>query len=370
MKSELAVSALFLLVAPLFLSAQDFGLKKTTADIPETYTVKPGDTLWDISQTFLGDPFEWPELWKKNDFIRNPHWIYPGQKITFGMKSVAKTPPPVPVVKAPPPAPLPEEPAPEPVREASAVKVPAPPVDKNVIRMLSKPSPVFTEKSFMRTGFICPRSEISRSKVIRIEGEQISAIRYDTVITDRGSRQGIKPGDILAVIGIGDVVKHPDTGHNYGVVVRIKGILKVGSVGENQSRCTVAETLEPLAVDDRVMPYTPSGGPLFDAWVRPDTEIRGIILAVNEPMLSIHTDDILYLDKGARDGVRAGDLFTVYKRKSSVSDTGHLESLGELTAISVMPGETAVLVTALKGENINIGDRVELIARCRIMEKK
>ena len=47
----------------------------------EIYTIKQGDTLWDISSKFLKDPFLWPKLWQRNPYITNPHWIYPGQPI-------------------------------------------------------------------------------------------------------------------------------------------------------------------------------------------------------------------------------------------------------------------------------------------------
>ncbi|MEP7280580.1 MAG: LysM domain-containing protein [Rubrivivax sp.] len=47
---------------------------------PDRYTVKRGDTLWDISKLFLTTAWRWPELWGMNlDQIRNPHLIYPGQ---------------------------------------------------------------------------------------------------------------------------------------------------------------------------------------------------------------------------------------------------------------------------------------------------
>ena len=58
------------------------GQKQEEISQGSTYTIRKGDTLWNISIRVYGDGYKWPQIAAHNN-IPNPNLIYEGNTITF-----------------------------------------------------------------------------------------------------------------------------------------------------------------------------------------------------------------------------------------------------------------------------------------------
>src|SRR5262245_32943232 len=56
----------------------------TPAPGEQVHVVVRGDTLWDLARQFYGDPYLWPQLWERNKYVLDAHWIYPGDPLVLG----------------------------------------------------------------------------------------------------------------------------------------------------------------------------------------------------------------------------------------------------------------------------------------------
>ncbi|MDA8215448.1 MAG: LysM peptidoglycan-binding domain-containing protein, partial [Nitrospiraceae bacterium] len=83
---KIAVSS-FIIRLAVFLIAI---LLPVAALLAGEYTIKQGDTLWDISEERMKDPFLWKKLWKANPHIKNPDLIFPGQKLNIPGEAAEK----------------------------------------------------------------------------------------------------------------------------------------------------------------------------------------------------------------------------------------------------------------------------------------
>src|SRR5215210_7667132 len=52
----------------------------------QVHVIERGDTLWDLAARFYGNPYLWPQIWEKNQYILDAHWIYPGDPLVMSLE--------------------------------------------------------------------------------------------------------------------------------------------------------------------------------------------------------------------------------------------------------------------------------------------
>jgi len=230
-------------------------LAQEKKETEEFYTIKQGDTLWEISSKFLKDPFLWPKLWQRNPYITNPHWIYPGQPIRLSpLEDLKKEEPKKVVVEEKPK----EEKPKEAIVEAEVKKVEPPPIEKKPeVVVEAKPTeakPTFFPEA-RSAGFL---SEIDLQGIGIIldskEGKTLMS-QEDIVYLAFKTSKPIMIGDKYTVFRAVEVVKHPVTDQKIGKKYHITGNIQIIDQHGNFFTAKVIEAFDAILKGDMLQPY-------------------------------------------------------------------------------------------------------------------
>lgn len=315
---------------------------------PNDYVIQSGDTLWDLAGKWLGNPFLWPQIWDRNRYILDSHWIYPGDPLVVpGPPTVV--PPEGPPPAAEPPAPPPAEPEPrKPERvEAAPTRPPLVPV--------ADPSDLYC------SGYIAPPSRPAPALwVVGSELEKTSKAQGDVVYLSAGRSQGVEPGDRYAIERPTGPVVHPVTGAELGPYIKRLGRLRVLVSMAERAIAVIELACEDIRVGDEVVPWQDMSVPMipplgrFDRYdVTPSGGPEGFVVELADRLSAVGDGSLIHTDLGAR-AIRPGELLTLYR------DNGDLPRLllGRAVVLTVEGGtSTAKILQAVR--EVVRGDRVE-----------
>ncbi len=240
----------------------------------EVYEVKPGDTLWDISQRFYGTPFYWHFIWESNrKLVKNPHWIFPGWELYIPPREKLAT---AEVVKKIPPKPL--------VNWQLQVFVPY--ISKEPPRKLGVISKhlYYPDKGLYSTG--------------------------DTV-TINHIRGLVEKGELLLAYRIKEEhVKDPFTKKELGFLIKNVGLLKVLNVKADKILARVVYSVEPVMEGDLVTVF---GIPVpIVKLIEPEVSLNGRVVKLPEDREVASLRDVVIVDLGKDDGLDQGDVLHLY----------------------------------------------------------
>ena len=328
------------------------------------YTVQKGDTLWGISSNFLKEPFYWPKLWERNKFILNPDLIYPGNVIVMPteqeirealtkLKEKESAPPAVEEKGSEAGAP------PVPVQPPPIAKEEVPPSE---IKPQAKP-PVLDRDLVFSSGYIL-RGIGPSGTVIATTGVKEMYSERDTIYLLPRTRPNV--GDRLTAYRVVRQVFHPKTGRYLGDLIRILGTMEVTDVQDKTATAVVSISYDVITKGDPYIPYQPLEPAALEIPENPSgPPLDGYIVEVKEAKVANAQFDVVYIDKGRRDGLLVGRNFLIFREgeKTTFASPGGgvrlpRRRVGELQVIAVQD-ETAVARVVKSSESITRGDMVE-----------
>jgi hypothetical protein len=336
------------------------------AGAPEEYTIQKGDTLWDLSQKFLNNPWYWPKIWSLNPGIENPHWIYPGNKLRIvpgegGAQAPAQVEAPQePGVESSSANAAPDE---QPVMQPEGSTSVSPPTsaDLEVVKKNSReseaalnsvsvsgklaftPPPVVTVRA---SGLVTPEELALAGRIEASFEEKEMLATYDTAYVDFKSGVPAKPGDKLLIFRPDGTIRNPVTHRKVADQTKTVGVVKVLAVHGNQATVQVERTFEEIQRGDLVRPWSPQDKRVAP---KPNTaDVSGIIVQAVNPQLSTFGEaNEVFIDKGSADGVQDGNTFAVVRHGDGLTNV--------LVTMSYAEGAGGAEAANVKTPDENVG---------------
>ena len=322
------------------------------------HKVVKGDTLWDITETYLGTAWVWPSIWKENDIL-NPHRIYPGDVLWITEGEMRKLTPEEAeafMKAAQEQAPVPAAPAPMPGFEQEEDDDPFSALDSSD----STVERYVEIKDLHRRSFVTPEDEQSGGAIMGNHRPNYWSSQRQRTIVSVGEGQ-TQVGDMYTIYRIRRPLRHPENGELLGYVVEVLGKGEIGEVHSEASFLDVVTAYAEIQPGDRITRYVEEPQSIREVFS--DTDVEGQIVA-NEPYrLRTGKGDLVILDKGTEDGVAVGRRFSVYRAgrevRDPVTETPILvpdDVVGEAFVVKSSTRASLALVTNATTELV-IGDR-------------
>ncbi|MFO7570342.1 MAG: hypothetical protein R6W75_11140, partial [Smithellaceae bacterium] len=129
---------------------------------------------------------------------------------------------------------------------------------------------------------------------------------YDNlpVVLDQPGRVG----DAFYVVKVSGPVYHPVTNAQMGYVVTIRGIAEIVKIENGEPIAKVTKCFGEIFRGDRLIPYYDIKPSMVRAGFH-SKDLDGMIVATANGLTIQSVLDIVYVDKGCKDGLEAGDTF-------------------------------------------------------------
>ncbi len=290
------------------------------ADAPDRYTVKRGDTLWDISKVFLRDPWFWPEIWYVNPQVKNPHLIYPGDVLVL-VKGGAQ--PQVTIAERGPEGTAAEEvsTAAEPSAAPSTEHGGPTTKLKPRIRNTSITAAVTTIPYDVISAFL-GRPTLISAKELK-SGPYVVALREQHIIGGSGAdvyARGVKdaPEDTrFNIMHVEDPLRDPETNKVLGYRGVYAGTGAVTASGD-PAKLQIKEVEREILRGDKLFPEHVSIE--LDFLPRaPTSDVKGSIMAVSGVTIA-GAHQVVAINRGGKHGLESGHVLAILQRGEKVVD--------------------------------------------------